>query len=679
MVRKLREATRRPFGPCRSLLCDLGADARSGELEYDRVMHDPINSRGGGHRIFEDLIPFGEDQVRGDHHAFALISFGQQSEEDFHLGTIVLYVTDVIERNAVEVVEPLQFAGQSQIFLCIEQPLHQLYHGCEENRMAALEQRTCQCHTVEGITMKKCTKVAIWLCAAWAVLARAAPPLEVYGALSGVDQIRLSPSGQQFALFGVIDGGRKFAVFSFEGKPLLVMDMGTIKVRDLQWAGENHVLLTVSSTFKGPLVFTENVELDNVLNVNIAKRTARPIFYGHNQLPGAVWGSTAYEKWGAICLGTLAPSLSSAGGYGGFELSNANEDLYRIDLDSGDALRLVQGSELRRNWVMAPDGSLMAHSEYNEHDGVWKLYAGPGAGRMVIQRLTPLHSIGLIGLGRGPGTVLVGDNTGIQDVVEEVSIADGKVEPLFAEVTTEAYLHDRGTYQLIGAIVREEPKAQFFDQVLLARFRATRKAFPGFTVSLISYSQGLQRMVVKTEGGDDSGTYWTVDIASGKASPVGYPYPAIRPADVGESRAFHYAASDGLDIEAILTLPPGKQATGLPLVVMLHGGPIRVSDEVGFDWWAQAYASRGYAVIQPNYRGSSGYGRAFVEAAFGQWGRKMQTDLSGSHQACEGWGDRSQTGLYCGRKLRRLRSACRGDAAAGNLSLRRICSRTRRS
>jgi hypothetical protein len=139
-----------------------------------------------------------------------------------------------------------------------------------------------------GMTMMKCIKVAIWLSAAWAVLAHAVPPLEVYGALPGVNQIRLSPSGQQFALFGVIDGSRKFAVFSFEGKPLFVMDMGTIKVRDLEWAGENHVLLTVSSTFKAPLVFTQNHEIYNVLNVNIAKRTARPIFYGHNQLAGAV-------------------------------------------------------------------------------------------------------------------------------------------------------------------------------------------------------------------------------------------------------------------------------------------------------------------------------------------------------------------------------------------------------
>lgn len=334
--------------------------------------------------------------------------------------------------------------------------------------------------------MKKCTKVAIWLCAAWAGLARAAPPLDVYGALPGVDQIRLSPSGQQFAIVGVIDGSRKLAVFSFEGKPLFVMDMGTSKVRDLQWAGENHVLLMVSSTFKAPLVFTENAEIGNVLNVNIAKRTARPIFYGHNELPGAVLGQYGIRQVGSHLFGYFGAITLERAGYGGFKLVNANEDLYRIDLDSGEALRLVQGSELRRNWVMAPDGSLIAHSEYNEHDAVWKLYAGPGAARVVIERKTPLHSIGLIGLGRGPGTVLVEDNTGIQDVVEEVSIADGKIEPLFAQFTTEAYLHDRGTDQLIGAIVREEPKAQFFDQAVLARFRATRKAFPGLVVRLIS-------------------------------------------------------------------------------------------------------------------------------------------------------------------------------------------------
>ena len=66
---------------------------------------------------------------------------------------------------------------------------------------------------------------------------------------------------------------------------------------------------------------------------------------------------------------------------------------------------------------------------------------------------------------------------------------------------------------------------------------------------------------------------------------------------------------------------------GLPLIVLAHGGPA-ARDVLGFDWWAQAIASRGYAVLQPNFRGSTGYGRDFLEAGYGEWVRKMQPDLS---------------------------------------------------
>ncbi|WP_426037804.1 alpha/beta hydrolase family protein [Brevundimonas sp. DC300-4] len=93
-------------------------------------------------------------------------------------------------------------------------------------------------------------------------------------------------------------------------------------------------------------------------------------------------------------------------------------------------------------------------------------------------------------------------------------------------------------------------------------------------------------------------------------------------------RSITYAAGDGLQIHGFLTLPPGREdARGLPLVVLAHGGPAS-RDIVGFDWWGQALASRGYAVLQANFRGSTGYGDAFMEAGYGEWGRKMQTDLS---------------------------------------------------
>lgn len=87
-----------------------------------------------------------------------------------------------------------------------------------------------------------------------------------------------------------------------------------------------------------------------------------------------------------------------------------------------------------------------------------------------------------------------------------------------------------------------------------------------------------------------------------------------------------YRAADGLQIHGYLTLPTGKDK-GLPLVVLPHGGPAS-RDTIDFDYWAQALASRGYAVLQANFRGSTGYGNDFLEAGFGQWGRKMQTDLS---------------------------------------------------
>jgi dipeptidyl aminopeptidase/acylaminoacyl peptidase len=88
-----------------------------------------------------------------------------------------------------------------------------------------------------------------------------------------------------------------------------------------------------------------------------------------------------------------------------------------------------------------------------------------------------------------------------------------------------------------------------------------------------------------------------------------------------------FKAADGLSISGYLTLPRGRAAKQLPMVVLPHGGPGE-RDVPGFNWLAQGIASRGYAVLMVNYRGSYGYGRGFTEAGYGQWGGKMQTDIS---------------------------------------------------
>ena len=105
---------------------------------------------------------------------------------------------------------------------------------------------------------------------------------------------------------------------------------------------------------------------------------------------------------------------------------------------------------------------------------------------------------------------------------------------------------------------------------------------------------------------------------------------SIKREDVGEVITIEYKARDGLKITALITWPTGIAAAdrkNLPLVVMPHGGP-EAYDAVGFDWMAQFLANEGYVVLQPNFRGSSGFGNSFVEAGYGEWGRKMQDDIT---------------------------------------------------
>ena len=120
---------------------------------------------------------------------------------------------------------------------------------------------------------------------------------------------------------------------------------------------------------------------------------------------------------------------------------------------------------------------------------------------------------------------------------------------------------------------------------------------------------------------------YKVDVSALRAEPFGYERPAIYPELVGPVSTFEYTASDGLEMDGILTVPPGAEPIDLPLVMLPHGGP-HSHDKEGFDWWAQAFASRGYAVFQPNFRGSTNRDEAFIQAGYGEWGGKMQSDVS---------------------------------------------------
>jgi len=148
----------------------------------------------------------------------------------------------------------------------------------------------------------------------------------------------------------------------------------------------------------------------------------------------------------------------------------------------------------------------------------------------------------------------------------------------------------------------------------------------GAGTQIISVDRNRTRVIFFVGSADSPGAYFVYDRAKAEVIPLGYVNRPLGLRRLNPVRTIHYKARDGLDIPAVLTAP--KDKTGKrPLIVMPHGGPFARDDE-SWDWWAQFLASKGYVVIQPNYRGSSGYGKGFAERGEGEWGLAMQDDLN---------------------------------------------------
>lgn len=149
--------------------------------------------------------------------------------------------------------------------------------------------------------------------------------------------------------------------------------------------------------------------------------------------------------------------------------------------------------------------------------------------------------------------------------------------------------------------------------------------FPNKQVRIIGSSRDEKVVLFKVESAAAPGAYYVYE-AGLPLTRLALENPAFGTRALGPVKTITYKARDGLELNAVLTVPPGIEAKNLPVIVLPHGGPGARDDE-SWDWWAQFLADRGYAVIQPNFRGSTGFGQAFADAGAGEWGYKMQDDV----------------------------------------------------
>ena len=453
-----------------------------------------------------------------------------------------------------------------------------------------------------------------------------APPLSVYGRLPNVEQVEISPDGKKLAI-AVTDGEKRMLLIrnTDSTKLLAGLDMGTTKLRGVRWAGPDHVLITTSNTADVFGLSGPKREYLMGFDYNLVTRKQKLLMSSQEDSMNVILSTPVVRFIDSV------PYAFVEGVY--FQNNQGMDVLYKINLKTGGTYRLDRGaSEDTDDWLVSLDGQPLAQSLYNEKQGAWSLKIKAERGWSTVEKtVSKMGSRGLSGLGRDGRSVLVwmtDEDDEDETVLREYAL-DGTHVVVPGSAKYDRLIHAPDGSSLVGAfsLVGDERHYTFFDEKLQKSWNAVIKAFPGELVSLSSWSDDKRKLVVVTDSPTEGPAYALVDLDTGSARYLSTVYTGLTEDGVAEVRAIKYKAADGLEITGYLTLPRGKDPKKLPLIVLPHGGP-EGRDTLGFDWWSQALASRGYAVLQPNFRGSEGFGWKFVKAGFGQWGKAMQTDLS---------------------------------------------------
>jgi dipeptidyl aminopeptidase/acylaminoacyl peptidase len=280
--------------------------------------------------------------------------------------------------------------------------------------------------------------------------------------------------------------------------------------------------------------------------------------------------------------------------------------------------------------VVDAKGVAIAQSEYDPSKSRWRLDLWSGGGWAATDYIeAPNGGPSLLGLGRDGASIALEFGSDEKDVVRELSPDGAKLGDPYPMEDSDSLFWDPATYKLVaeGLLDGDVRRWRFFDAADQKAWEGVTKALGDPAAELVSLSADHHRLVARTDSATEGPAYYLVDTPSDKAQLIGKEYAGLGPAGIAEVRPIAFKAADGLALTGYLTLPHDRAATRLPLVAFPHGGPA-ARDAPGFDWWAQAMASRGYAVLQVNFRGSEGLSWALESAGFGEWGRKMQTDLS---------------------------------------------------
>ncbi|HEY7013900.1 MAG TPA: S9 family peptidase [Streptosporangiaceae bacterium] len=329
-------------------------------------------------------------------------------------------------------------------------------------------------------------------------------------------------------------------------------------------------------------------------------------------------------------------------------------DVYRLDLVTGELTKEVENPgfigwvadaqlTVRATAAPQPDGSLVLLVR-DSAEADWRpLLTIPAEDALTSDPIAFSEDggslLGASSVGAETARLIRIDvATGTTEVLAEdpqADVSDVRIQPDTREPQIVTLLKDRSEYLVLDPSVAED-------------LEAIRALHPGDPVFFGADDADTRWLVAFT---NDSGpiSYFAYDRSTRKGHFLFEARPELSRYELAPMEPFSFTARDGLTVHGYATFPPGAERTGLPTVLNVHGGPW-ARDSWGFDPEAQWLANRGYLCVQVNYRGSTGYGKAFVNAGDREWGGKMQDDLTDAvaYVTGQGWADPSRVAIYGG-------------------------------
>ncbi|MGH6613961.1 alpha/beta hydrolase family protein [Sphingomonas sp.] len=450
-------------------------------------------------------------------------------------------------------------------------------------------------------------------------------PIDHFASLPFLTAPELSPDGTRIAARIAIAGQLRLAIVPLaDVKKMIMLGMGDSDLNNWQWVNNDWLIANIGST--------EKVEGDDWYLTRIASVSA------DGKKISILGAKTAAQHAGNVLWTARdgSPHILLA-----MQTSIYSNDVglwpevRDFDVSTGKSVRVVPSTDKVSSWFTDASGAVRMGVAYDDDRRSYRL----------LYRTDPTKSFHTVSKVRGrgaslgslpamflpePGKALAFDDDDGFNALYAFDLATLKIgEKVFGKPGYDIgeIIPDATGTRVIGVRYTDtRARTHWFDPVLAKIQADIDQAIGARHAQITSWSNDFSVLIVKVAGADRPGAYYVYRPDEGRLRILAKVNEALGTDAQSPVSTIKYKARDGLEISAVLTLPKGKAAKDLPLIMMPHGGPA-VRDDESWDWQAQFLASRGYAVLQPNYRGSTGFGTAFNEKGQGQWGLAMQDDL----------------------------------------------------